>query len=97
MIRIFFFKNVFKWLQSRKEDCDNDNEKRLPLSFGCEWLLSELGVQALAKDTDRWEQKLTLPSPCTVISQAFSVNSLRWRIRGERATRNELAARSNEP
>ena len=40
-------KNVFKWLQSRKEDCDNDNEKRLPLSFGSEWLLSELGVQAL--------------------------------------------------
>ena len=27
----------------------------------------------------------TSPSPCTAFSQAFSVNSLRWRIRGERA------------
>ena len=27
----------------------------------------------------------SLLSPCTAFSQAFSVNSLRWRIRGERA------------
>ena len=26
-----------------------------------------------------------LPSPCTAFSQSFSVNSFRWRIRGERA------------
>ena len=48
-----------------------------------------------AKDTNRWEQKITLPSPCTAFSQTFSVNSIRWRIRGERAIRNELAARYN--
>ena len=49
----------------------------------------------------------TLSSPRTAFSQAFWVNSLRWRIRGERAgnssllrldhvTRDELAARNNE-
>ena len=49
-----------------------------------------------------------LPSPCTAFSQSLSVNSFRWRIRGERAgntnshfrmdhvTRNALAARKNE-
>ena len=49
----------------------------------------------------------TLSSPRTAFSQAFWVNSLRWRIQGERAgnasllrlnhvTRDELAARNNE-
>ena len=47
-----------------------------------------------------------LPSPCTAFSQSLSVNSFRWRIRGERAgnshfhmdyvTRNALAPRKNE-
>ena len=48
-----------------------------------------------------------LPSPCTAFSQSLSVNSLRWRIRVERAgnasrfrldhaTRNALASRNNE-
>ena len=40
-----------------------------------------------------------LPSPCTAFSQSVSVNSFRWRIRGERSdhvTQNALAARNNE-
>ena len=31
------------------------------------------------------DDALGLPIPCTAFSQAFSVNSLRWRFRGERA------------
>ena len=41
----------------------------------------------------------SLPSPCSAFSQSLSVNSLWWRIRGERSdhvTRNSLAARNNE-
>ena len=48
-----------------------------------------------------------LPSPCMAFSQSLSVNSFRWRIRGEgtgnashfrmdHVTRNALAARKNE-
>ena len=40
-------------------------------------------------------QNHTLPSPCTAFSQAFSVTSLRRRIRGVRA-RNGLTYRSDD-
>ena len=34
---------------------------------------------------DKFESRMSLPSPCTAFSQCLSVNSLRWRIQGEQA------------
>ena len=34
---------------------------------------------------DKFESHMSLPSPPTAFSQSPSVNSLRWRIRGEQA------------